>query len=148
VGLILERIGNRRVYLDTNIFIYALEDTSFTPLLADLFTAIDDYKLEAVTSELSLAETLVKPIRERNIALRALFESRVETAGGLTVVPVDRSVLVRAAELRAQTVKLRLPDAIHIATALDANCQMLLSNDSRLDTPVLDLLLLSTLAES
>jgi predicted nucleic acid-binding protein len=98
VGLIAQRIGSRRIYLDTNVFIYALEHSKFNAVLSELFTAIDGYEIEAVTSELTLAETLVKPIEHRNAALQSLFESRLETAGGLLVVPIDRSILVRAAE--------------------------------------------------
>jgi predicted nucleic acid-binding protein len=148
VGLILERVGSRRLYLDTNVFIYALELAAFAESLPELFEAIDRYEIEAVTSELSLAETLVKPLRDGNEQLRTTFEARLETGGGLLVVPIDRAVLVRAAELRAATPKLKLPDAIHIATALDTNCHAILSNDDRLETMHLELLRLSDIAKA
>lgn len=52
--------GNR--YLDANIWIYALEGYPvFIQDLNQLFQSIDQGNLSAVTSELSLAEALVKP---------------------------------------------------------------------------------------
>ena len=51
-----------RIYLDTNIFIYALEGYRiFRTALATLFDALDRQELTAVTSELTLAEVLMKP---------------------------------------------------------------------------------------
>lgn len=49
-------------------------------------------------------------------------------------MPVDRSILVAAARLRAQ-LTLRLPDAIHVATALAADCELFVSNDRRVRLP-------------
>ena len=59
---ILDRIAGRRTYLDVNLFIYALEGhPQYLSVVTDLFDAIDRGSLQAVTSELSLAEALVKP---------------------------------------------------------------------------------------
>ncbi len=54
---ILETITGTRVYLDTNIFIYAVEGTAeFQDLLNDLFEAFDNGNIKAITSKLTLAE--------------------------------------------------------------------------------------------
>jgi uncharacterized protein len=45
---------------------------------------------------------------------------------------VDRAILRHAAELRGGYKSLKLPDAIHVSTALRADCTDFLSNDSRL----------------
>ncbi len=56
-----------RVYLDTNIFIYALEGyPTFRAVLTTLFAALDRGDLVAVTSELTLAEALVKPLLDHH----------------------------------------------------------------------------------
>jgi predicted nucleic acid-binding protein len=47
------------------------------------------------------------------------------------MVPVSRDILVAAARLRAET-NMKLPDAIHIATAQITGCSYLLTNDSHL----------------
>lgn len=62
MGLMDVLVGDR-IYLDTNIIIYALEGYSeYISSLEQLFTAIDEGKMGAVTSELTLAESLVKPM--------------------------------------------------------------------------------------
>ncbi|MEH2396173.1 PIN domain-containing protein [Nostoc sp.] len=48
----------------------------------------------------------------------------------LTVIPVSRQVLIEAAKLRA-SINIKLPDAIHAATALLTQCSTLLTNDQR-----------------
>ncbi len=120
------------IYLDTNVFIYLLEMyPKFVPVLTDLFSFIDSGHLPAVTSELTLAETLVKPMMDNNLGLQNIYQTILKTSDILQVVPVSRQVLLEAAKLRA-TSRLKLPDAIHLATALTNHCQALITNDSLL----------------
>ena len=66
----LNAIVPPKIYLDANIFIYALEDASGVGVkLRTLFPRFDSGELHAVTSELTLAEVLVKPIRDGNSAI-------------------------------------------------------------------------------
>lgn len=61
----------------------------------------------------------------------------------LEVVPVSRDVLIEAARLRA-VANLRLPDAIHGATATLTGCETFLTNDRRLlAIPGIDVVVLS-----
>ena len=46
----------------------------------------------------------------------------------LEVIPINRDILEDAAQWRA-TSKLKLPDAIHLATALHRQCDSFLTND-------------------
>jgi hypothetical protein len=58
----LAAILGKTVYLDTNIFIYTVE--GYAPeeaFLRELLAALEDGRFTAITSELSLAEVLVKP---------------------------------------------------------------------------------------
>jgi hypothetical protein len=52
--------------------------------------------------------------------------------GFMEVGPIHTSALRYAAVLRAQYKTLKLPDAIHISTAIGFGCTHLLSGDSRL----------------
>jgi predicted nucleic acid-binding protein len=118
----------QRVYLDANVFIYALEGHArYAPLLSDLFRAIDRGEVQAVTSELTLAEVLVKPFADASVERQAVFQRALRTTGSRTVAPIDREVLIEAA-------RLRLPDAIHVATARLSGCRTFISNDQRLRT--------------
>lgn len=132
---IINVIEGGRVYLDANIFIYALEGyPEFAAELAEIFAMIDNGGLQAVTSELTLAETLVKPIMDGNAALEQTYKEIIQSGGGLGVEPINRNILIEAAHLRAKNVQLRLPDAIHAVTATASGCRTFLTNDRRLKT--------------
>jgi predicted nucleic acid-binding protein len=121
-----------RIYLDTNVWIYALEGyPAHAKILTRLLERIDQVDLLAVTSELALAEALVKPLAESKAPLQQLYEEALQSGDGLTVVPITREVLVTAARLRAQYPALKLPDAIHAATAQAFACSHFLTNDMR-----------------
>jgi predicted nucleic acid-binding protein len=135
-----------RVYLDTNIFIYALEGYPiFRTVLTTLFDALDRHELSAVTSELTLAEALVKPYLDRSLERQAAYVQILQPSASLQIVPVSRDVLVAAARLRAET-NMKLPDAIHAATAQLTGCTQFLTNDTHVKTlPGLTILSLTQL---
>ena len=147
MGLI-DAVGDRRTYIDANVFIYAVEGlTAFEDVLPAFFEQVARSAVEAVTSELTLSEGLVKPFADGDVERQAAFERAVRTQGGLSVAPVTRAVLVEAARLRAAVTSLKLPDAIHAATALRHGCAVFLTNDRRIKAlPGLDVLHLADLA--
>lgn len=129
MGLI-DTIGGRRTYVDANIFIYLFEEpTGYGAALRVLTRSLDQGVFEAVTSELTLAEVLVKPIREAPSYI-PIYQRYLRSRAHLDVAPT-RAVLVEAARLRATTT-LKLPDAIHVATAVQTNCAVFLTNDTRI----------------
>jgi hypothetical protein len=53
------------VYVDAAPVIYAVErHADYAPLLLPLWAAMDAQQIEVVTSELTLLETLIKPLRD------------------------------------------------------------------------------------
>ncbi len=127
-------IAGKFIYLDSNVLIYAVEDVSGNGRqLRPLFDRIDQGELRGVTSELALAEVLVRPLREGNGATRREYEALLHPAGPLTVEPVSRRILSKAAELRAAHASLKLPDAIHAATSFLTGCSTFLTNDARFE---------------
>ncbi len=115
--VIVNAIRGRRVYLDANIFIYAVEGyPDLSEELTELFDSFDGGTLVAITSELTLAEVLVQPLMENNLEVEAAYRKAVQSSAVLEVVPISRDILVEAARLRSQQTKLKLPDAIHGAT--------------------------------
>jgi predicted nucleic acid-binding protein len=120
------------VYLDTNIWIYALEGFApFAATLTTLFARIDAGELVAVTSDLTLAEVLVKPLHTRQAELQQVYLDTLQSGQTLTMAPITRAVLIEAARLRAQHASLKLPDAIHAATAMAHSAPTFISNDAR-----------------
>jgi predicted nucleic acid-binding protein len=135
-----------RVYLDTNIFIYALEGYPiFRTALTELFDTLDRHELSAVTSELTLAEVLVKPFLDQHVERQEAYLRALQPSPSLQIAPISRDILVAAARLRAET-GMKLPDAIHAATARLNDCTDFLTNDARFTAiPGLRILLVSQL---
>jgi predicted nucleic acid-binding protein len=131
----LSKLRGATVYLDTNLFIYAVE--GYPPeeaFVRELFEALERGELAAATSELALAEALVRPFALGWKDIAAIYAELLSPSDRLAVVPVDRTVLVEAARQRA-ALGLRMPDAIHVASALAAGCGVFLTNDRRLRLP-------------
>ncbi|AKH99723.1 putative nucleic acid-binding protein, contains PIN domain [Hoeflea sp. IMCC20628] len=126
---------NRRTYLDTNALISILEKADeLDSAQEELVKQINDGQLEAVTSELTLAECLVKPITDRDEALiRAYLSLLAAESKFLRVAAISRDIILEAARVRAGT-GIKLPDAIHVATAKISQCEVFVSNDRRLAT--------------
>ncbi len=123
-----------RVYLDANAFIYAFEVPAAFPQVVALFRRLGRGEVSAVTSVLTLAELLVIPLRRGDAVLEAGYRRRIVSGPALTVLDVGRDVLVRAASIRAGTSRIKLPDAIHVATAQLSACDVLLTNDAKIGT--------------
>lgn len=129
---LLKALHGDRIYLDTNTWIYALEGYSaFRPELTQLFGQIRAGTLRGVTSELTLAELLVKPFRDQDLAQQTRYKKAIANRQNFFIVPVLRDLLIDAAEVRANT-QLKLPDAIHAATALRTDCTTFVTNDRQL----------------
>lgn len=118
-----------RVYLDTAPIIYSVEEhEAYWPALKPLWDFLNEGEIEVVTSELSLLESLVLPIRNEDTNLAAGYETLL-TSSQVEMVPLALPVLRTAAKLRAEQ-NLKTPDAIHAATAQLSNCTHLVSNDT------------------
>jgi len=126
-----------RVYLDANVFIAAFENPgAHSDHAWWIIDAIENGEIVGATSEITLAEVLVKPVELGDSELADGYEKMIVSASGFEVLPVRRDILIDAARLRANRTSLRLPDAIHIATARALSCTIMVSDDRRL--PAID----------
>jgi predicted nucleic acid-binding protein len=123
-----------RLYVDSNVFIAMLErsDDLAGLLLRLLSTPGRAGNTHFLTSELTLAEILVLPYRTSNRQLASGYGDWVGGSETVEARAINRSILLSAAELRAAVPSLRLPDAIHLATAKDHHCTRFLTFDKRL----------------
>jgi predicted nucleic acid-binding protein len=125
-----------RAYLDTNVFIAAYEHASARSDHARwVLDAVEDGRILGATSEITLAELLVKPFQEEALAIVDAYLAIIQPGPAFDVMPVGRTVLIEAARVRAGRVSIRLPDAIHVATARRLGCDCLVSDDGQLETP-------------
>jgi predicted nucleic acid-binding protein len=124
------------IYLDTNLFIKAFEtEDTISDCAWTVPDAVTRGDVLAMTSELRLAELLPNPMRLGSELLVEIYTGLIQTGGALSVTHVTRSILVKSAQIRAADRTVRLPDAIHIATALDTGCIAFVSDDRRLRLP-------------
>ena len=67
-----------RIYLDTNVLIEAMEkQTLESDAVWRLLELVPSRGVTCVTSELTLAEALVAPLRDGNAALAAMYEELI-----------------------------------------------------------------------
>ncbi len=143
---LMEDLQQKITYFDTSIFVYSVENNQeFGSICQELMLGLENNQLNAITSELTLSEALVFPFRNAHLETQRKYQEIIETSGSLLVVPIVRHILIRAAELRAGQPSLKTPDAIHLATALETGCEVFLTNDTRIKSPDLEIITLSSL---
>ena len=76
-----------------------------------MFQCIDNGKVEAVTSELTLAEVLVKPMEKELTVQQAIYIQVITQTEHLKLSPVSLDILIGSAKIRG-VAKGKLPDAI------------------------------------
>jgi predicted nucleic acid-binding protein len=138
---------HRRIALDTSIFIYQLEANARYLALADVvFAWVERAGHEAVTSTITMTELLVPSYRDNDERRVDEFYGLLSTYPNLRWIAPDLETADLAARLRA-TYRLRTPDALQAATAIQANATGLVTNDpvlariDELEVAVLDQLL-------
>jgi predicted nucleic acid-binding protein len=125
-GLPTER---ERISLDTNVFIYFLEDhPRYGSWCGALFDLIERGQNPAVTSTVTLLELLVQPYRTQQEELAQKIFALTSTYPKLEWVPFTMNLADRAAELRAHY-RLSTPDAIQLATAIGHKATRFYGND-------------------
>lgn len=122
----------KRAYFDTNLFIYLFEShPEYQEKVTQLIQHLDSINCEILTSELTLAECLVKPFADKDLDSQNHYEDNIKSSDFLKVMPVSRATLIKAAELRA-LYKNKLPDSIHLASAIEHNCDVFVGNDKKI----------------
>lgn len=121
---------NGSVYLDTNILIALFEGQHPRQLaLREFMNIAIGAKIATFhTSALSFSELLVKPYRTKDEQLAQQYLQLARSINWLAVQHLTPIVIETAAVLRATTT-LRLPDALHIATAMLTDCERILTFD-------------------
>ncbi|MGO8759126.1 MAG: type II toxin-antitoxin system VapC family toxin [Terracidiphilus sp.] len=120
-----------RIFLDTNFFIYLIEGASPQSVRArTLLRAFSERKDELLTSVMSLGEVLMTPLRNGDLALAQRYR-RIFRGPGIAMLPFAEQAAEAFARIRIRG-SIRPPDAIQLATAGTAGCDLFLTNDDRL----------------
>ncbi len=123
--------------LDTNALIYFLDgEEPYFGALVPVFRRVQNQELRVIVSVITEAELLVRPERDDNEEARERIADLL-SEDGIEVVPVERRIARRAAALRGRT-RLKLADAIIVATAIETGCDAIVGNDGEWATKSID----------
>lgn len=124
-----------KVFLDTNIFIYLIEDQGTNGRrVAALLDRLSARRDSVYTSALTLGELLVKPVTEGHVSLAAEYEAAL-TPPSVTLLGFDRGAARRYAEIRLDK-SIKAPDATQLAVASSAEIDLFITNDERLSRKI------------
>ena len=126
-----------RIYWDTMLFIYLLEDhPTFSPRARQLLERARRRGDSLYTSCLALGEVMAgaakSPQPQKTLAMRETMQ-----AMGFSYLPFDEGAVAPFIRLRAEH-KLKIADSIHLACAASAGIDLFLTGDkqlTRLDVP-------------
>jgi predicted nucleic acid-binding protein len=113
---IVETASQHRLFgIDTSIFIYHFEGrTDLAHIASAVINELETGTLTGVTSIITVAELLVRPLQLGNSGVAAAYQATLESLPGLELAVVDRQVALLAAQVRAD-------HGLHIA---DAPCSI------------------------
>jgi predicted nucleic acid-binding protein len=119
-----------RVFWDTNLFIYLLEDYGdLSKLVASLRSRMLERGDQLFTSALTLGEVLIKPTEKGDERLkRSYWDVLTQVA---TLIPFDGEAALHYVAIRKDR-GVKAPDAIQLACAAQAQIDLFITNDDRL----------------
>ena len=119
------------IYCDSVILIYWLDHVGPFHLRAEArMIALQAAGDRIAVSDLPRLECRVGPLKRRDATALNAFDDFFGLPG-IRLVPLTAAAFDRAAQLRADW-GFRTPDALHVAAAIAAGCDRLLTNDHRL----------------
>jgi predicted nucleic acid-binding protein len=121
--------GVQRIYIETAPLIYYVEvNSTYIDRMDAIIDIIENTSISAISSVITLTEVLVHPLKLNNIKLEQQYRKLLTNNSDLQLATITSHIADLAANIRA-TYGLRTPDALHIATAIDAQCDVFLTND-------------------
>ena len=123
--------GVSSILIDSAPVIYHLEQhPRYAEVMDDFFRVRSQLDIEIVTTPVTLAESVVQPVRDSRGDLVSAYRALLLRGDHTTFRPVAEREALVAAEVRAEH-GLRLPDALQVAVARCAGCEAILTNDAR-----------------
>src|SRR3989344_6771586 len=115
------------LFLDTSCFIYLIENhPQFALPLRSVFSDLGKKKIQAVTSVVTVAEVLVKPMELNRDDLVTKYHELFTQVESLRVVAPSYNTAREAAAIRA-THRFTLTDSFQLALAKEHGCKKFLT---------------------
>lgn len=116
------------VLIDTNPLVYWFEGNDLAAPFESIFVDVQAGRIDALVTPVTVAEVVTGPLRAGKDALAERYRQAITAGRGFGVRDTSADIAMLAARLRLRH-GLKLPDAIQVATAVDAGCFALVSRD-------------------
>jgi predicted nucleic acid-binding protein len=118
------------VAIDSNVFVGALSTKEeHSSNAQQLIRDVASGKYKAIASSIVYGEVYSVSVSSQQVDLEGFFSQ----ISNLVTIPAGDSICIRAGELRLKFgSKLKLPDALHLATALSVDANLFITNDEKL----------------
>lgn len=130
--------SHKAIFIDTNVFIYALEDNPKFPSAKEIFKLIKAEHKLGYTSVISLLEASVKLF---SLGKKEKIEEYLDFISGdglIKVLDVDKPIAIKAAELRSKH-HFKTPDSIQLAAAIVYGATLFVTADRNFEKKIKDL---------
>lgn len=129
--LVKKILAYDKIGLDTCFFIYQLENNpTYSELCSVIMDLIENKKIEAVTSSMTLSELLIRPYKMNRIEKVFELDQAIRNIPNLSIIPIGEGEARLAAFFRAKK-SLRLPDCLHLACTVSHEAKIFITNDHR-----------------
>jgi len=119
----------KKVYIDTQIFIYLFESNKYyIEVVEKLFNILIFNKISICTSAITLSEILRSPKVQNNKRLRDKIKNSLFTLSKIKIIDFYKSISEYSAFL-GNKYNLNFQDSVHLTTAILEDCDTFITND-------------------
>ena len=132
-----------KVYIDTNIFISLFELVPyFYETAKEVFELLHFLECRILTNEITIAECIYKPARQDDFAMLQTYQELFASDTNIGLLPLNSELANRAAS-HGGKLGLKLIDAIHFTSAIEAGCDFFITSDKAFtSTPEIEVILI------
>lgn len=140
---------HRNIAIDSNILIYLFEGSGHdADRASEIIDAIASGVVRGSLATIGLSEVLTRPARLGHGSLLERYAEEIRSIEHLRLVALSAEIAIDAAWVRGGG-GMRLPDAVHLASAVADGATAFITNDRRLrSTPRLEIVSLADLTAS
>ncbi|MDD6291136.1 MAG: PIN domain-containing protein [Lachnospiraceae bacterium] len=125
----------KKVFVDTAPFIYFIEKDTNNPQYFEkvkhFFQNAYEKDKKFVSSVITVEEYFVFPYRNNEYSFIDMFNRLVQTMD-IDIVEINQEIARKAAQIRAEYRGFKAMDAMQLAVACQAKCDLFLTNDKQL----------------
>ena len=121
---------SKKIFLDTAPIVYYLENNEiYCPRMKKFWKIYED--CDYITSAVTITEYLTYPYQQNNLKQINAFYDFIDGMD-IEIKSINKVIAEKAAQIRAEYKFFKTMDALQLATACIAGCDLFLTNDKQL----------------